>query len=319
MKGVIGLLRSPRAGNSLIIIIIGISLLIAAGIIAPGFLDTANLLNLWRQAVPLGLVGIGQTLAILVGGVDLSVGAVAMFSNILSANLMSGSDANNLVAVIACIAAAVLIGSVNGFGIIRFGINPFVMTLASGIIIHGVTLVYSRGGSGGAASPLLVFIGVGRIFQFPVAVLFWLVFVGAIILLLDFSVFGRKLYAVGANPQAAHLSGVSTRSVIMGVYIISALTAMLAGLVVTGIMGVGTLEWGIDYRLISLAVVVMGGTSFAGGRGGYWGTFFSVLTVTVLNSLLTILRISEPVRQVIYGLVILGALFATGIKRGGNK
>ena len=94
---------------------------------------------------------------------------------------------------------------------------------------------------------------------------------------------------------------------------------MLAGLVVTGIMGVGTLEWGIDYRLISLAVVVMGGTSFSGGRGGYPGTFFSVLTVTVLNSFLTILRISEPVRQVIYGLVILGALFATGLKKNGYK
>lgn len=314
MKKLVSVLRSPAAGNSAVVFLIGVALLSLAGIIAPGYLRTANLFRLWRQAVPLGLVGIGQTLAILVGGVDLSVGAVAMLSNILSATLMRGSDANNALAIMACIAVAVTIGSVNGIGVVWFKINPFVMTLATGIIIHGITLVYSGGGSAGAASPLLVFVGVGRVGPMPVAVMFWLTITAATVILLNSTVLGRRLYAVGGNPQAAYLSGVNTRAVIMVVYIASAVTSMLAGLVVTGIMGVGTLEWGIDYRLISLAVVVMGGTSFAGGRGGYWGTFFSVLTVTVLNSFLTILRISEPVRQIIYGLVILGALIATGLK-----
>jgi ribose transport system permease protein len=132
---------------------------------------------------------------------------------------------------------------------------------------------------------------------------------------LHFTTLGRRLYAVGANRKTARLSGVNVPVTLVLVYVVSALFAMAAGLVVTGNVGVGTLEWGFDYRLISMAAVIMGGTSFTGGQGGYAGSFVSTIALIVLNSLLTIVRVAEPVRQMIYGGVILISLWASTRKR----
>lgn len=304
-------IRSGRAGNAPFLVTIAVLLMFVAGSLAPGFLEPANVLNTLRQAVPLGIISIGQTVAILTGGVDLSVGAVAILSNVLAANIMNGEDSNNLKAFLVCLVVALIVGVVNGLGVTRVGINPFVMTLAMGIIVHGAALVYSKGAAGGAASPLTKFLGTGRIGIVPVAVVLWAVLAVTTLVLLERTVIGRRIYAVGSNVQTARMSGVNTACVITGVYAMSSVAAMTAGLVVTGYMGVGTLEWGIDYRLTSMAAVVMGGTAFEGGRGGYLGTLGSVLAITVLNSLLTILRISEPVRQVFYGLVVLFFLMSS--------
>ncbi len=301
-----------RAGNAPFLVAAAVLLMLAAGAIAPGFLAPANVLNLLRQAVPLGIIGIGQTLAILTGGVDLSVGSVAILSNVLAANIMGGRDSNNLQAFLVCVAVAVIMGLINGVGIALVGVNPFVMTLAMGIIAQGAALVYSKGASGGAASPLVKFLGTGRIGGIvPTAVVLWTLLAVAALIFLGRTVAGRRMYAVGSNADTARMSGVNTAATRIWVYTLSAVTAMIAGLVVTGSIGVGTLEWGMDYRLTSMAAVVMGGTSFEGGKGGYLGTLGSVLAITVLNSVLTILRISEPVRQVFYGMVVLSFLVSS--------
>ncbi|MGQ9779934.1 MAG: ABC transporter permease [Bacillota bacterium] len=303
--------RSGRAGNAPFLLIISIALMLIAGAIAPGFLSPANVLNTLRQAVPLGIISIGQTMAILTGGVDLSLGAVAILSNVLAANIMSGEDANNLRALVVCSIVALLIGVMNGLGITRVGINPFVMTLAMGIIVHGAALVYSKGAAGGAASPLTKFLATGRMGIVPVAVVVWVLFAVATLVMLEYTVLGRRIYAVGSNRETARMSGINVNSIIIAVYTMSSFAAMITGLLVTGYIGVGTLEWGMDYRLTSMAAVVMGGTTFEGGRGGYLGTLGAVLAITVLNNLLTILRISQPVRQIFYGLVVLFFLISS--------
>lgn len=303
------LFKSPILGNSIPIIGLIILLLAIAGYRAPGFISATNFFNLVRLAAPLGIICIGQTLVILSAGVDLSVGAVAILTNVLAANIMQGEDANNLPAFLICLGVAVVIGLINGIAVAWVQINPFVMTLAMSIVVYGAALVYSGGAAGGAASPLTKYLGVGTFFGLPVAALIWLVLAVLTLFLLHLTTLGRKIYAVGSNKKTSRLSGVNVSAILILVYILSSIAAMAAGLVVTGSMGVGTLEWGFDYKLISMAAVIMGGTSFAGGQGGYCGSFFAALSLIILNSLLTIIRVPEAVRQIIYGAVILVSLW----------
>ncbi|GHS86222.1 ribose ABC transporter permease [Synergistales bacterium] len=311
----IKIIKNPALGNSVTIAALVVCLLAAAGTIAPGFLASGNLFNLLRLAAPLGIICIGQTLAILSAGVDLSVGSVAILTNVVAASILQGKDANNPEAFAVCLCVAVIIGLVNGLAVAFVGINPFVMTLAMSIVIQGAALVYSGGVAGGAASPLVKFMGVGTFAKLPVAVLIWLVMSAVTLFILHFTTLGRRIYAVGSNKKTARLSGVNVPATLVVVYVMSAVSSMAAGLVVTGNVGVGTLEWGFDYRLISMAAVIMGGTAFSGGRGGYVGSFVSALALIVLNSLLTIVRVAEPIRQIIYGSVILVSLWASTRKR----
>ncbi len=309
------ILRNPMLGNTLPILGLIAALLIVAGAIAPGFISLGNMFNLARLAAPLGIICIGQTLVILAAGVDLSVGAVAILTNVVAANIMQGENANNPEALLVCLAVALVIGFVNGAAVAWLRINPFVMTLAMSIVILGAALVYSGGAGGGAASPLVKYLGVGTFLGMPVAMLVWFALGALTLFLLHSTTFGRRLYAVGSNPKTARLSGVVVPKLLMITYTLSALSAMCAGLVVTGSMGVGTLEWGFDYKLISMAAVIMGGTSFAGGQGGYLGSFSAALALIVLNSLLTIVRVPEAIRQIIYGAVILASLWLSTRKR----
>lgn len=309
------ILKNPALGNTLPILGLIVLFLAYAGWIAPGFISISNILNLLRLAAPLGIICIGQTLVILVAGVDLSVGAMAILTNILAANIIHGDDSRNASAFAVCLAVAVAIGMINGVAVSIVRINPFVMTLAMSIVILGAALVYSGGAAGGAASPMLKFLGVGTVFGLPMAVIAWAILALLTLFMLHCTTLGRKIYAVGANPKTARLSGVNVTWVLILVYTMSAVSAMFAGLVVTGSMGVGTLEWGFDYKLISMAAVIMGGTAFAGGQGGYLGSLTAAMALIVLNSLLTIVRVGEPIRQVIYGVVILFSLWVSSRRR----
>lgn len=308
-------LRSPILGNSLPIIGLILLLLVIAALRSPGFISVANFLNLARRAAPLGIVCIGQTMVILSAGVDLSVGSMAIFANIVAADIMRGNDANNPAAFAVCIGIAILVGLVNGFAVAVLRISSFVMTLAMGIVIYGAAQVYSNGIAGGAASPLVKYLAVGTLGGLPVAVIVWLVLAGLTLFLFHCTTFGRKMYAVGANPKTARLSGVNVQAVLILIYVMSMISAAMAGLIVTGSVGVGTLEWGFDYKLISMAAVIMGGTAFAGGQGGYLGSFFAAMALIVLDSLLTIVRVPEAVRQIIYGTVILVSLWVSTRKK----
>lgn len=293
-------------------------LLIISGTISPGYVQPENLLRLFRQAVPFGFVAIGQTLAILTGHVDLSVQAVTVFSGMMGSTYMMGADANLLPAFLKVAGFTVAFGLLNGLGVTKLGINPFVMTLGTGITLDGLTMVFTGGATKGNAAPLLKFIGTGRFFEFlPASVLLWIAAAFVTVTVLRRTTFGRKIYAVGANKRVAELSGINADAVILGVYVISALMATIAGFIVCGYIGTGTLDLGDDYRMISMAAVIMGGTLFRGGVGGYVGTASAVVTLTTLQGLLTILQITEPIRRIIYGLIILAVLAVTSrTKRG---
>jgi ribose transport system permease protein len=293
-------------------------LLVVSGVVSPGYVQPENLLRLFRQAVPFGFVAIGQTLAILTGHVDLSVQAVTVFAGMMGSTYMLGTDANLLPAFLKVAGMTVTFGLLNGLGVTKLGLNPFVMTFGTGITLDGLTMVFSGGATHGAASPLLKFVGTGRLFNFlPVSILVWLAAAMVTVVVLRSTTFGRRVYAVGANKRVAELSGIKADRVIIGVYVISALMATIAGFIVAGYIGTGTLDLGDDYKMISMAAVIMGGTLFRGGVGGYVGTASAVVTLTTLTGLLTILQITEPIRRIIYGLIILGVLAVTSrTKRG---
>lgn len=287
-------------------------LIVISGIISPGYVQPENLLRLLRQAVPFGFIAIGQTLAMLTGHVDLSVQSVTVFAGMLGSTYMMGSDANLLSAFILVAGMAATFGLLNGLGITKLGINPFVMTLGTGIMLDGLTMVFTGGATKGTASPILKYIGTGRLFDFfPVSILVWIIASVLVVLILKRTTFGRKVYAVGANKKVAELSGIHADRLIIGVYVISAIMSTIAGFIVCGYIGTGTLDLGDDYKMTSMAAVIMGGTLFRGGVGGYAGTAAAVITITALTGLLTILNISEPMRRMIYGAIILAVLAIT--------
>ena len=287
-------------------------LLVISGMLSPGYVQPENLLRLLRQAVPFGFIAIGQTLAVLTGNVDLSVQSVTVFAGMLGSSFMLGSDGNLLPALLMVLAMTATFGLMNGIGITKLGINPFVMTLGTGIMLDGLTMVFTGGATKGTAAPILKYIGTGRLFDFlPVSILLWLAAAIITIIVLKRTTFGRKVYAVGANKKVAELAGINSDNLIIGVYVLSAVLATIAGFIVCGYIGTGTLDLGDDYRMTSMAAVIMGGTLFRGGVGGYIGTASAVVTITALTGLLTILSISEPVRRMIYGAIILAVLIIT--------
>ena len=172
-KGLIGFLKT----NNIIWLWVATAVLLAiSGFISPQYVQPDNLLRLLRQAVPFGFIAIGQTLAMLTGHVDLSVQSITVFAGMLGSSYMMGSDANLVTAFLLVAGMAATFGLMNGLGITKLGINPFVMTLGTGIMLDGLTMVFTGGATRGTASPILKFIGTGRLFDFfPVSIIVWII------------------------------------------------------------------------------------------------------------------------------------------------
>lgn len=275
-------------------------------LIHPPFVQPSHLMTILRQASPLGIVGIGQTIVLLTGGIDLSVGATITLVDVLVADLTAGIEERTLSVVLLCLGIGAGIGLVNGIGIVKGRIHPVVMTLGMMSVITGIGYVYTGGTPRGSIPPSLRFVGMGRIGGIPVAFLIWVLVIAAGTLLLRKSTLGRKIYAVGGNKKTAHLSGVSVDTIIVLAYILCGFTAALAGLILAGYIGTGSLGLGDPYLFDSLIVTLIGGTSFAGGIGGVEGTIAGTLIVRLLYSVLTMANIGHPGKLITQGLVIMG-------------
>ena len=284
-------------------------LLAIAGALIPSFLLPDRLLLLGQQVAPLALVAIGQTFVVLLGWIDLSVGAVVTLSVVLGAGLARGSNAALPIAIVACLAVGAAIGAINGFLVTRLRLPALISTLATATMIDGASWVYTNGAPNGSMPSILQFAADGKIGIVPVADLIaGLVFVAALVLLTR-TVFGRRLYATGANPRAARLTGVRIDWITVVAYIVSGTLAAAGGLLLGGYIAVGTLKAGETYVLNSLAVVLIGGTSLSGGEGGVVGTLIGVAILAVLTSLLIQLSVPIALRSVLLAIiVVVGAI-----------
>ncbi|MBZ9967207.1 ABC transporter permease [Mesorhizobium sp. BR1-1-2] len=258
----------------------------------------------------LAILALGQGTVILTGGLDLSIPWTIGLCGILLAGLVKGSDAALVYAVPVVLVVGMLIGLLNGFGIVALGLSPIVMTLAVNGLLQGAALLYSGGTPDGFSSPMLRDFMTFKVFGVTPVVPFLAVFAVFAVLLLGRTAFGRRVYAIGNSERAAELSGIPVKRTIISVYVLSGLCSALVGILLTGFSGQASLGMGDEYLLPSIAVVVVGGALITGGRGSYVGMLGGVILLTALQMLLAGTTIPISARSILYGLVILGAIIA---------
>jgi ribose transport system permease protein len=298
--------RILQENITLLLFVLIIVLFIVGEVVSRGFLSFEHVGAVLRTASFLGIVSIGQTITILIAGIDLSVGAMITMGNVFTCMFINGLDGNTLWAFAVIILLGAFFGACNGLGVAYLKISPLVMTLAIGSLVTGITLIFSQGAPKGLASPILRFIGVGSVLDgVPVIVILWLAISALFIVLLRATAFGRKIYYVGANDRAAFLSGVKVNQVVIIAYAISGVSAVLTGALMAGYTQTAFLGIGNEYILWSITAVVIGGTALTGGKGGYLGTIAGAILLVLLESLLTVIRMPEAGRKIATGLIIL--------------
>ncbi|MEV8615416.1 ABC transporter permease [Amycolatopsis sp. NPDC051373] len=285
------------------------------------FLGADNLLNVVRAISEIGILAVGMTLVILVGGIDLSVGSVVGLASVGIAELLTTNDWALVPAVLAILALGLGFGLVQGVASARFRIQSFIVTLAGMQIARGLARMWSGGegvsityGDGPGQAPVPFSLLGERTFNgtVPIPALIFVVVAALAMVLLRVSAFSRHIYAIGGNEKAARLSGVPVVRVKVLVFGICGLLAALAGIVHAGQLNFGGPNDGNGYELNAIAAVVIGGTSLSGGRGTVLGTVAGALLVGVLDNILQLNNIDSNVQLIVVGVVI---VFAAGLQR----
>jgi ribose transport system permease protein len=286
-------------------------LVVASEIVRPGIVGPEWIGIMLRAAVPLAILAGCQTLTMLTGGIDLSVGAVASMAGFVVASLAAGSGVPTGI-VIALVAAA-LAGLVSGIGVGVFRVHPLIMTLGMSLVVLGLvnfwqlqTITTSTGIPGEFRT-----VGSSTLAQIlPYSLVVFVPLAAIILVGLRRTGYGRLLYAIGDNPVAARLSGARSWQILIVLYVVSALLAATAGFLISGLTNTTSVSLADSYVLPSVAAAVIGGTSIMGGRGGFAGTIVGALILTVLSSLLTSLGYPEAVRQILFGSIIVAVAAA---------
>ena len=286
-------------------------LLIVLVAIRPSIANERWVSSTIRFAIPLAILAASQTLTMITGGIDLSVGMVASMSAYVMATQApaEGVIASSLLALV----VAIVIGLVNGVGVGIFRVHPLIMTLGMSLVVLGLLTVYQRIviGSGTRVPDEILWLGARTSFGWiPNSLLVFIPLAAAILFGLRRSGFGRLLYAIGDNEIAARLAGVRVWQVLVVLYVISGLLAGIAGLIYAGLTQTATGTLVEVYVLPSVAAAVIGGTSIYGGRGGYAGSIVGALILTVLTTLLTVLQMPEAARQILFGAIVLSVAAA---------
>ena len=265
-----------------------------------------------RATVPLAIIAGCQTLTMLTGGIDLSVGAVGSMAGFVTATFVH-SPGGVTQGIAVALTAAALVGLLSGVGVGVFKVHPLIMTLGMSFVVLGFANVWQlqQLQTGAGVPDGLRTLGSGTLAGIVPNSLVAFVPLALIILLgLRRTGYGRLLYAVGDNPIAARLSGTRSWQVLIVLYVMSAVLAAIAGLLISGLTNTASVSLVDSYVLPSVAAAVIGGTSILGGRGGFGGTIVGALILTVLTALLTILGLPEPSRQILFGAIIVAVAAA---------
>ncbi|MBL9174697.1 MAG: ABC transporter permease [Verrucomicrobiales bacterium] len=288
----------------------------------PNFLKSGNLLNIANQIAVIAIVAIGMTFVIITGGIDLSVGSLIALSAVLTARFIrdyaGGTEAGTagmILAAIASILSCGILGAFTGSMITRFGIPPFIVTLAMMLVGSGLAYILAHGQSIYQLPDSFVWLGRGADFgRMPNAVVLMLVLYALAHVLMTRMTPGRYLYAVGGNREAARLSGVPVRRVLLLAYVASALLAGLGGVIMASQLKSGSATYGNMYELYVIAAVVVGGTSLSGGEGRMLGTLTGAFTIAVIQNGMNLTNVESYTQKVVLGAVILGAVLLDRIR-----
>lgn len=277
------------------------------------FLQPQNLLNVIVQVAPIGIIALGMMFAIITKGIDLSVGATVALAAVVAASMAQmGSDRFPVwwvgIPVIAALIVGACVGGVVGTLVAKFHIAPFIATLGMMTAARGLALIYTDGRPISGLAPGYNFLGQGSILGIPVPIF---LFAGVALLtwvILQRTRFGRHVYAIGGNEQAARVSGINVSRVQLGIYTYIGVLAALAGVILSARIGSGNPQLGMTIELDAITATVIGGTSFNGGVGTVWGTIVGALIISVINNGLDLLSVSPFWQMVVKGVIIVVAI-----------
>jgi len=302
-------------------------------IIEPRFMSSINLFNVMRQVSITGLLAIGMTFVILTAGIDLSIGSLLAFAGLVAAAVAKGGMQDRFtvgddavgygwqLSALAAIAVGLLGGYLQGFSITRFKVPPFVVTLGGMSVFRGAALLFAAGGPISGFDKAFTWWGQGKIGPVPVPVIIFLVAAAIAHVVLRYMRFGRRVYAVGGNPEAARLSGLNVNGIICSVYVIMGFFAGLGAFVLAARLNSAEAVAGAGYELTVIASVVIGGTSLFGGVGTIFGTVVGTVLIGVLLNGLVLMNVSSYIQQIIIGVIIVLAVafdtFAKSRRRRG--
>jgi ribose transport system permease protein len=275
------------------------------GIIEPNFLSLRNATNIVVQSTSLAVVAAGMTFVIIAGGIDLSVGAIAAFSAMILGQI-SAMTGSIYLAVLGALGAGAIVGCINAFFVCRVGISPFLATLGVMGLARGAAFLTSNGMplSGVAGGLTILF----RQANLPYGAYAWFMLIATGTLMLEFTVWGRYIYAVGSNNRAALLVGIDVQRIQVQTYVLAGILAALSGILITARLDSAQPMAGNLYELDAIGAVVIGGGSLAGGRGDLIGTSLGVLLIIELRNAVTIIGLPSNSQPLIIGAVLLAAV-----------
>jgi ribose transport system permease protein len=295
-----------------------VALCVGMSFASPYFFTLRNIFNVLQGMSTIGIMAVGMTMVLIAGGLDLSVGSVLAVGAVLTARLMTYGGINPWLSVAGGLAAGAAIGAVNGVLITRAKIVPFIATLGTLSVARGLAFLLATSGAGSVASnvpmrdPGVAFLGAGYIGPVPVPVLLMLAIVAVAAVFLGNTVLGRQIYAIGSNPRAARLSGISVERVQMITYVVAGGLSALAGIVTTGLFATASASLGQGVELDVIAAAVIGGTSLRGGEGTVVGTLIGAAIMAVVRNAFVLLGLPLHLQVMIIGIVI---LLAVGLDR----
>ena len=286
--------------------------------LSPFFFTADNILNVTLQTSIIAIIAVGMTFVILTGGIDLSVGAVVAIGGIVATSVLKMDLPFSIGFPLACIAGiamGALSGIFAGICVTRFNITPFIVTMSLMTIWRGACYIITDGRPIWGLPEAFGFAGGGRLAGVPVPTIVMIILFALAFVILRNMRFGRHVYAVGGNKEAARLAGINTNTTLINVYLISGILSALSGILLASRMNSGQPNAGMMYELDVIAAVVVGGTSLQGGRGSVVGTFVGAMLIGVLKNGLNLMNVNSYVQQVVVGVVILAAVMLDQARR----
>ena len=281
-------------------------LVAVSGVLSPTFLRADNVVNMLVQFAPLGIVVIGQVFVILVGGLDLSVASVMATAAVI-ATAFDGTNASAPAIFGATFVMCLCAGLLNGLLVTKRQVSPFLATFATAVVLQGIRFAYTQGSPSGNVPPLFHTMGTGTLGGAPVSVLMLAVCAVVFGVLLHLSTFGRRVYMVGGNAESARLVGVSPDLVRIVCYVISALLAGIAGLALSGYVGIVDNWVGRGFELDSIVAAVMGGLALSGGRGSLPGGLAGAAILVIVFNIVLLIGMPVQAQIIVKGVIIIGA------------
>ena len=295
-----------KSYSGLILVIIIVSAFI--NFRSENFLTPTNILNVLRQISVYGILACGMSFAMITAGIDLTVGSVAGVCGAIVTKLVVEISIPLFPAIVLGLIAGAFIGFISGFLISKTGISPFIMTLGMQISLRGIAYLVCNGKPIGNLPYNMLFLGLGDIFGIPVPIFFLIAVFIIVGVILSKTSFGRSVYAVGGNYQAAHHSGINSKKIIVLCYMISGILAALAGIILSARNASAQPTAGNTFETEAIAACAMGGVSFNGGKGAVIGIFFGTLLMGIINNGMNLMYISSYWQLVVKGLIIVLAV-----------